>query len=477
MAKAAEELHMSEIARTTGATARVASFIHSTALDAFPPDAVPKARKAIADTFAAILSGAGSEVSQPLLSYINAMHASGESPILGTGLSAAPETAALVNGTFGHALDYDDVLSMMPAHPSAVILAAVLASLDGKSLSGRSLVEAYVVGVEVGGKIGLGMTVGHYHRGYHATGSLALFSALAALLKLHRVDISTAQQAFGIAGSMSSGLRRNFGTMTKPLHTGIAARSALTAWRLATCGFTAASDILEAKSGLYSTLGVAESNADLTAERLGHPFVIVDPGLALKKFPCCYASHRAMDGLLALQSKLGFTAASVERVVCRMPPGGMQVLTYARPKTGLEGKFSLQYPLAAGLLDGGYSLWTFTDEAVQRKEIAALYERIDAHEDPSCRGEDPEFEKRSSGSRGFVEIEVHLTDGRSAKMRVDKAPGSPARELTWDDLRLKFMDCARQSTSVTEVKAEQAFAAIQRLEELDDIGSVVELLR
>ncbi|MGZ5231507.1 MAG: hypothetical protein ACXWC3_15880, partial [Burkholderiales bacterium] len=91
--------------------------------------------------------------------------------------------------------------------------------------------------------------------------------------------------------------------------------------------------------------------------------------------------------------------------------------------------------------------------------------------------EDPEFEKRSSGSRGFVEVEVHLTDGRSAKARVDKAPGSPARELTWDDLRLKFMDCARQSMSVTEVKAEQAFAAIQQLEDLDDIGSLIELLR
>ncbi|MGZ5137324.1 MAG: MmgE/PrpD family protein, partial [Burkholderiales bacterium] len=440
---------MSEITAKNGATARVASFICGAALDALPPGAVPKAKKAIADTLAAILSGAGSEVSQPLLSYVTAMHASGENPVLGTGVSAVPETAALVNGAFGHALDYDDVLSMMPAHPSAVILAAVLASLDGKRISGRSLIEAYVVGIEVGGKIGLGMTVGHYHRGYHATGSLALFSGLAALLKLHRVDISTAQQAFGIAGSMSSGLRRNFGTMTKPLHTGLAARSALTAWRLATCGFTAAPDILEAKSGVYSTLGVPESNADLTAELLGHPFVIVNPGLALKKFPCCYASHRAMDGLLALQSKLGFTAATVARVICRMPPGGMQVLTYAQPTTGLEGKFSLQYPIAAGLLDGAYSLWTFTDEAVQRKEIAALYERIDAHEDPACRGEDPEFEKRSSGSRGFVEVEVHLTDGRSAKARVDKAPGSPARELTWDDLRLKFMDCARQSMSVT----------------------------
>jgi 2-methylcitrate dehydratase PrpD len=461
----------------SGATQRVASFIHGTSLDALPADAVAKAKKALADTFAVILSGVGSEVSEPLLSYVKASCATGEIPILGTGMTTSPETAALVNGTFGHALDYDDVLSMMPAHPSAVIVAALLSSLDGKHLSGRGLIEAYVLGVEVGGKIGLGMTVGHYHRGYHATGSLALFSALTALLKLHRVDVATAQQAFGIAASMASGLRRNFGTMTKPLHTGIAARSALTAWRLATCGFTAAPDILEAKSGFYSTLGVAESSADLTAERLGHPFVIVDPGLALKKFPCCYASHRAMDGLLALRTKLGFDGKSVQRVICRMPPGGMQVLTYPKPGTGLEGKFSLQYPLAAGVLDGKYSLWTFTDDAVRREEIQALYALIDAHEDPACRGDDPEFDKRSSGSRGFVEVEVRLRDGRSETIRIDKAPGSPARELSWDDLRQKFSDCARQTQRVSDAKAQEAFEAIRRLEELDDIGTLIEQLR
>src|SRR5687767_3248032 len=325
----------------TGATEAIASFIAGTSLTDLPPGAIEKSKKAIADTFAVILAGAGSEVAEPLLRYVHSAGETGASPILGTGITAAAEMAALVNGTFGHALDYDDVLSMMPAHPSAVILAAVLASLDGARADGRALIEAYVLGVEVGGKIGLGMTTGHYHRGYHATGSLALFSGLAALLKLHRVDVATSQQAFGIAASMASGLRRNFGTMTKPLHTGIAARSALTAWRLASCGFTAATDVLEAKAGLYATLGVAESSADVTAERLGKPFVICDPGLALKKFPCCYACHRPMDGLLALRAKLGFEARDVEKVVCRMPPGGMQVLTYPRPVTGLEGKFSL----------------------------------------------------------------------------------------------------------------------------------------
>ena len=460
-----------------GATAAIATFIANTSTRDFPPDSTEKAKKAIADTFAVIIAGAGSEVAEPLRKYLAAAQAPGTVPILGTGMTAAPETAALINGTYGHALDYDDVLSIMPAHPSAVIIAALLASLDGKRVSGAAFIEAYVVGVEVGGNIGRGMTNGHYQRGFHATGTLAMFSGLAALAKLHGLDIATTQQAFGIASSMASGVRRNFGTMTKPLHTGIAARSALTAHNLAAAGFTAAPDVLEAKAGFFSSYGVAESDPGVAVNALGKPFIVVDPGLALKKFPCCYASHRAIDGLLALRAKLACDATSIEKVVCRMPPGGMHVLTYPRPTTGLEGKFSLHYPLAAAALDGKCTLWTFTDEAVRRREIEALYTRIDAAESPACRGDDPLYETRSSGSKGFVEVELHLRNGKSDKIRVDQAPGSPARELTWNEIHEKFADCARHSQHVAEKAAEEAFETIRKLEQIEDIARITDYLR
>ena len=459
----------------TGATAAIASFLAATSLADLPPDAAEKSKKAIADTFAAILAGAGSEVAEPLRRYVQSARESGASPILGTGMTAGAEMAALVNGSFGHALDFDDVLSMMPAHPSAVIIAAVLADLDGQRVSGKSFIEAYALGIEVGGKIGVGITNEHYKRGFHATGTLALYSALAALAKLHGLDIATTRQAFGIAGSMASGLRRNFGTMTKPLHTGLAARSAVTALRLAASGFTAAPDILEAKAGFFAAYGTAASDAGATVRALGRPFVIVDPGLALKKFPCCYACHRGMDGILTLRDSLGFDAGTVEKVTCRMPPGGMLVLTYPRPSTGLEGKFSLEYCLAAGVLDGKYGLSTFTDAAVRRREIEALYGRIIAVEDPACRGDDPQFENRSSGSRGFVEVEVLLKDGRSGRTRVDHPPGHPRRELSWDDLRAKFSDCAAQAALPPE-RGRKAFNQLAGLERLDDLQPLVALL-
>jgi len=458
-----------------GLTESIARFIHDSSLNDCPPEAVEKAKKVIADTFAAILAGAGSEVAPPLLRYLKASGDSGTSPIWGTSLRATPEVATLINGTFGHALDFDDVLSMMPAHPSAVILPAVCAEARSRPLSGRALIEAQVIGIEVGGKIGLGITVGHYHRGFHGTGTLGIFCATAALAKRYELDVTTTCGAFGIAASMASGLRRNFGTMTKPLHTGWAARSALAAVQLAAGGFGAAPDIMEAKSGFFAAYGVAESDPGVTAQGLGKPWVIVDPGIALKKYPCCYACHRGMDGVLALRRKHDFTAGDIVKLECRMPPGGMQVLTYADPVTGLEGKFSLQYSLAAGALDGQYTLWSFTDEAVRRPAIRDLLKRVVAHEVPHCRGDDPDFEKRSSGSRGFAEVEVELRNGARDTVRIDKPPGHPSRELTWDDLHTKFTDCAAQAGLAPE-RARRAFDLLTSLERVDDVSAVLDLL-
>jgi 2-methylcitrate dehydratase PrpD len=458
-----------------GLTEAVAEFIQGKTLQDVPFGALDKAKKAIADTFAVMLAGAGSEVAPPLLRYVEQAGEGGTSPILGTGRTASAEMAALVNGTFGHALDFDDVLSMMPAHPSAVILSALCAETGLGKLPGKVLLEAYIIGIEVGGKIGQAITVGHYHRGFHGTGTLAIFSALAALARRCHIDVATTRMAFGIAASMASGLLRNFGTMTKPLHTGWASRSALAAVNLARSGFTAAPDILEAPSGFFAAYGVEASRPQSAINGLGNPWVIVDPGLALKRFPCCYAAHRGMDGVLQLRHRLDLTAEHLQHLDCRMPPGGMRVLIYPQPKTGLEGKFSLQYALAAGILDGEYTLWSFTDEAVNRPQIRDLLARLCVSEDPRCAGNDPLLETRSSGSRGYVEVEAVRTDGRRDTVRVEQAPGHPARELTWEDISAKFVDCAAQAHLDTD-RVERALRLLARLETCTDIGEVVALL-
>lgn len=456
----------------TGLTEGIARFIQNNSLADYPEGTVEKTKKIIVDTFAAILSGAGSELAPPLMDYAQKTGDAGASPILGTHRRVGGELAALINGSFGHALDFDDVLSMMPAHPSAVIIPALCADLAARPLSGRALIEAQVMGIEVGGKIGLGITTEHYHRGFHGTGTLAIFCGVAALAKAWHLDEHTTRMAFGIAGSMASGIRRNFGTMTKPLHTGLAARNALQAVRMAASGFTAAPDVLEGKAGFFASYGVKESDPQVTLAGLGRPWVVADPGIALKKFPCCYAAHRGMDGVLTLRARHGFTAADIVELEVRMPPGGMEVLTFPAPKTGLEGKFSMEYSAAAGAVDGRYSIWTFTDEAVRRPAIADMLKRVRVHETDLCRGDDPLFETRSSGSRGFVEVEVHLKSGLRDHVRVPKPPGHPSRELTWDDLEGKFMDCAREA-KLDEARAQAAFASLRNLEACPDLGSII----
>lgn len=459
-----------------GPTERIAQFISDSSLCSMPPDAVEKAKKSIADTFGVILAGAGSEVAPPLLRYVEQSGARGGIPLLGVGISTTREVAAFVNATLAHALDFDDVLPMMVAHPSSTIVAAVLANADRMKISGRRFLEAHIIGVEIGAKMGLGMTVGHFGRGFHPQGTLCIFAGLSALAKLHALDTPVTQNAFGIAGSMASGLRRNVGTMTKPMHAGWAARSALVAADLARCGFTAALDVMEARTGFFATYGVESSDPAVTCNSLGKPWSIVDPGIALKRFPCCYASHRGMDGVLTLRQKLKLTADQLEYLECRYPPGATaSISSYPEPRTGLEGKFSLEYSLAAGVLDGEYTLKTFTDQAVVRPAVNRLLRKIAIREDRRCGDNDPILETRSISSRGFVEVEVRTTDGRQGVIRVDYAPGHPTRELDWPEVQAKFMDCAA-SVAIDEGKAERAFERLMNLEGCDDISEVVGLL-
>lgn len=457
-----------------GATAMLADFVTGFPGDRIPEAAIEAARRNIVDTVACMLAGCASEEAEPLGHFLDAA-GRGDAIVIGTGRSAPPAVAALVNGTFGHALDYDDVLSIMPAHPSTVILPALFA-LAPPATSGRALIEAYVIGIEVGARIGIAITNGHYRRGWHATGTLAVFSAVAALGRLLGLTAAEVRTAFGIAASMAGGLQCNFGTMTKPLHAGLAAQNAVNAALLARSGLTAAENALEATSGFFAVYGTAESDVSRVTERLGAPFAVVDPSLSLKKYPCCYALHRAIDALLQLRSELGMSADTVKRVTCRVAPGAMRPLIHKRPKTGLEAKFSMEYTLACGILDGGFGLDAFGDEGPSRPEIVDLLPRVEAIEDPRCLGDETEPSRRSAGTIGFVEVTVEMTDGRSGTVRVDTPSGSPEKPLTFDDLTAKFRDCARLAGFPPDT-ADAAFTLWSGLPALTDIGAALGALR
>lgn len=452
-------------------TAQLAAFIAGARI---PLEVCDKAKRSLLDTVGVMLSGAQSDVAPPLTKYLRNNHTNGKSIVLGTSLTAPPEIAALINGTFGHALDFDDGIVSAPVHPSSVVIAALLA--DAHKITGKSLLNAYVVGVEVAVKLATAIGIEHYHHGWHGTGTLGIFGAVAALAHARGLAPVETQTALGIAASMASGVQRNFGTMTKPLHSGWAARNAVVAVELACAGFSAARDALEASNGFFAVYGNADSDPRRALLQLGAPYAIDEPGLSLKRYACCYASHRPIEGLLALRRELGLSEDNVDSIRCLLAPGSLRALIFPRPKTGLEGKFSLEYALAAGVIDGNYSLWSFSDEAVLRPAANALLPRITAIEDPRCAAGDPYAATRGPSRRGFVEVHVETRDGRKAMRRIDKVPGSPEQELGWDDIRAKFLDCAI-SAGLDMGRAGAAFERIGHVEDCTDLVDILKLLQ
>lgn len=454
-----------------GATRAVARFIKETTTASIPEQVRDAARRTIVDTVAVLLAGSGGDVVPHLRSYLKRNPSPGESPVIGWGVNVTPEVAAMVNGALGHALDYDEVTTLYPAHPSVPILAALLASREPASLDGESLVTAYVIGFEVGGQIARGLGLAHYHRGWHATGTLALFSAVAAVAKARGLSEDQICTAIGIAASFSSGMQRNFGTMTKPLHSGWAARSSLVAVELASVGWSANQQILEVPRGYLALYGDKHSDPERIAPALGAPWVFVSPGVSLKKYPCCWATHRVIDAVLQLRSEL--CPERIASLVCRMPPGAFSQLPYQRPTTGLEGKFSAPYACATSLLDGRATLASFTERAVSRSEIAALYDRIEVVEDSACNESDKSKGGvgDAPGEIGYVEVTA-TTSEESRTVRVYSPTGSPQHPMTWNEIEAKFSDCAR-SVLLDEARTAALVASLRGIEQQSDVRRLV----
>jgi 2-methylcitrate dehydratase PrpD len=460
--------------KEVGAVAAIASFINEATLAEIDAEVRDSAARVIADSIAVIVAGTTGDLADPLRGYVDQHVGKGDARILTWDLPVPNEIAAFANGTLGHALDFDDVVSIIPAHPSAIAVAALLAAGPPGPLSGARLAEAYIVGVEVAAKIGQAIGPGHYNRGWHATGTIGIFAAIAALAKLLNLDESQTRRAIGTGTSLASGLQCNFGTMTKPMHSGWAARSALTAVELARCGWTSTETALEGKGGFFAVYGTEQSSAAAIAPSLGNPYVFADPGVALKQYPCCYAVHRAVDGLRGL---LGGPRAGGEiaAIRCSVPPGGLRPLLYPRPKTGLEGKFSMEYALAATALDGSLDLRSFADKQVLRPEVAALYERITVREEERCSVGDGTVRTTSAGTRGFVEVTVGFADGAEKTATVYKPKGSPVTPLEWTDIHAKFLGCAR-AAGVAEARAAEVMDGLENLEEVEDVHALTRLL-
>lgn len=454
-----------------GWTRKLASFIVDADTAAAPEEVRQLALRPIADTIGCMAAGLSSDLAQIVGGYAGVDSALTLDTLWGSGGRLPSETAALLGGALGAALDYDDVSAI--GHPSSILMAAIL-SADVAELSGADVLDAYLIGYEVTTRLGQAMMLPHTRHGWHATSTTGYFGAVAVAARLYGMSVEETTHALGMAASMAGGIARNFGTMTKPVHSGLAARGGLTAAGLARAGLTAGRDILDGPRSFLEMYALGTPSPE-AFDRLGAPWAMYERAPSLKRFPSCYATHRAIDAMLELQQIHDFSVDEVDQIRLRAPIRATGGLAYPKPMTGFEAKFSGTYPVAAAFLDRDVTIGSFADDQVLRSDAVRLIEKMDLAEDPRCLPEDPEGINASPIEGGFWEITVSTTDGRVATATAAEAPGSPTRQLEWAELRDKFIDCAT-SSGYEHAAAEAVFDRLRRLESEPDLRTLLDAL-
>ena len=344
------------------------------------------------------------------------------------------DDAALLFGMASHVLDYDDVSMLAVCHPTAPVLSAALAAAPWPTTSGRDLIDAVAVGTEVMIRLGEAMGFRHYALGFHATATLGTVGAAAAVARLMRLEPAVTRHALAIAASLASGLRRNFGSMVKSLHVGIAAANGVKAARWAAAGIEGAAEPFDGDGFLKAFSGgdVERWPADLT---LGAPFVLAAPGFEQKRYPCCYLLHKMIEATLGLVRETGCTLDDVATARVDMPAGGTRPLIHPRPKSGLNALFSAPYAILASLADGRIDLKSFTDAAVLRPRIQQRLGDVEVVEAPGTA-----LQGVDVGSAP-VTVTLALKAGGVRVRTVEASPGSLEDPLTTTQLEAKWRDC------------------------------------
>jgi 2-methylcitrate dehydratase PrpD len=443
-------------------TQKLASFAVDTKVETILAEVMQGARDALIDTLGVGLAGTLEPVSEIALRLVQEVGARRQATIWGTPLATSPADAAYTNGICAHALDFDDSHPHVRGHASAPMIATALAVGEVTGASGAAVLAAYALGLELAGKLGRAMGHGHYLHGWHSTSTIGTFSSAAVAARLWGLNAAEMRTAFGIAASQVSGLVRNFGTMTKPFHAGRAARAGVMAAWLAKNGHTADESIFDGKNNVLETYSSGDGAplAEVIA-KFGAPWEILKPGNWVKRWPCCYSNHRAIGGVLKLLEQNQIRNEEINSIAVGFLPGTDTALIHTNPQTSLEGKFSIEYTLAATVLDRKLTLESFTDVMVQRAPIRNLMAKVRRY-----RIED----SKVYGLDAPTDLEIDTARGKFS-MHIAHTPGSPDWPMTDADRSEKFMDCGARVLGTRG--AQHLLELAQRCEKLPDIRQLL----
>ncbi len=436
----------------TALTLSVGQFIADLSPNRIPEEAMRIARLGFIDCIGTMIAGRN-EDAVGIMRNTLAPPAGPSSITFSTARAPAPE-AAWINGVAAHALDYDDVA--LRGHPSTVLVPAILAEAEALDATGLEMLVAYVAGYETWAEMFRRDSGLLHKKGWHPTGLYGAVGAAAACAKLRRLDAGKAAIAVALGASQSAGLMANFGTMTKPFHAGRAAHAGIMAARLADAGFTAATDALEHPQGFLHAISPDGTEDRVSEARLGETWALLTQGLGIKKYPTCYCTHRAIDGVLDLMAAHPVRADDVQQITVKISDYFATVLRNHAPDTGLAAKFSIEFAMASGIVARRVGLRELTDEFVRRDDIQALMRRVRTE---TTTEYDPEL----PGAAFADQVTVETTDGRGlAGEKVTRATGHATRPLSEAQIYDKFADCL--AVGATDIPAATLFARLKGLE-------------
>ncbi len=448
---------------STALTADLGKFIAGLRYENIPQEAVPLIKTAFVDCIGVMIAGAHEESIRVLEATL--APAAGDATLLFSNRSAAGPDAAWINGTAAHVLDFDD-FARLGGHPSAVLVPAILAGSEVVGASGGQMLCAYAAGYETWFELQRREADFHHNKGWHPTGIFGAIGAAAACASLRRLNAGQAAHAIALAASQSAGIVANFGTMTKSFHAGRAAHAGMVSAALAANGFTAAVDAIEHPGGFLVAVSPA-SNVDVdSASRAGIDWKLLGNRLSIKKYPICYATHRALDGMLDLLQDRTLSAtdiASIEVFISRRNTG---VLHHHEPRTVLEAKFSMEFAMACSVIARRAGLMQLKEEFVRREDVQALMKRVVVT--PMA---DDQADPRHPGFSMFDRVIIKTCNGETldsgpvSVVRGDPDSPLPAREL-WS----KFEDCVAAGNSTVSARA--LFDALMALEHVGHVRDI-----
>ena len=456
-----------------GVTEDIVRFVEAASFDGLPDEVVQRTKALITDALGTMLAGAVEDGSRILQNYLARQQSRQDATVVGAGFKACGTAAALANAAAGHALDFDSIqLSLWPGtahgiriHPTTPALAAALAVGEPRNILGRDLILACAVGIEVSCRVTEAIPPDAYQVAYQSTATMGGLGAAAAAAKVLGLNRDQLMRAMGLAATMAAGLRENFGTMTKPFHSGRSAEAGVLAAELALEGFTSAPHILEAHRGFFLAMGGKHDPAQISGQ-LGAPYFIMDPGLHIKRFPCAILVHPAIAGMIELANAHGLTVENIARIEVGVSDIVTSTLNHPEPKTGLEGKFSVAFPLAHALIERRLSLNDFTDERVNDPKVQGLMKKMVVRTDPTLR--------QGAGNEVTARLMIQMTDGQRIERLASLERGKAQKWISRSELEQKFRLCAARVLPADRVQ--RAFDLALELDNGKGVGDLMELV-